>query len=99
MTVILFVQIICVIIQTHMRIVKNALAVSFLIVQKERKWLKNSQGGQEMTVMERLANSVVVPVVVLDKAEDAVPTARAMAATSARVIMLFCCCVRAKIMD
>ena len=33
-----------------------------------------------MTVMERLANSVVVPVVVLEKAEDAVPTARAMAA-------------------
>ena len=33
-----------------------------------------------MTVMERLANSVVVPVVVLDRAEDAVPTARAMAA-------------------
>ena len=33
-----------------------------------------------MTVMERLANSIVVPVVVLDKAEDAVPTARAMAA-------------------
>ena len=33
-----------------------------------------------MTVMERLANSVVVPVVVLDKAEDAVPTAKAMAA-------------------
>ena len=27
-----------------------------------------------MTVMERLANSVVVPVVVLDKVEDAVPT-------------------------
>ena len=33
-----------------------------------------------MTVMERLANSIVVPVVVLDRAEDAVPTARAMAA-------------------
>ena len=33
-----------------------------------------------MTVMERLANSVVVPVVVLDKAEDAIPTAKAMAA-------------------
>ena len=33
-----------------------------------------------MTVLERLANSIVVPVVVLDKAEDAVPTARAMAA-------------------
>ena len=33
-----------------------------------------------MTVMERLARSVVVPVVVLEKAEDAVPTARAMLA-------------------
>ena len=33
-----------------------------------------------MTVMERLANSVVVPVVVLDKVEDAVPLAKAMAA-------------------
>ena len=33
-----------------------------------------------MTVMERLANSIVVPVVVLEKAEDAVPTARAMLA-------------------
>ena len=33
-----------------------------------------------MTVLERLANSIVVPVVVLDKAEDAIPTARAMAA-------------------
>ena len=33
-----------------------------------------------MTVMERLANSIVVPVVVLDKVEDAVPTAKAMAA-------------------
>ena len=33
-----------------------------------------------MTVMERLANSVVVPVVVLDRVEDAVPTAKAMAA-------------------
>ena len=33
-----------------------------------------------MTVMERLANSVVVPVVVLEKVEDAVPTAKAMAA-------------------
>ena len=33
-----------------------------------------------MTVMERLANSVVVPVVVLEKAEDAIPTAKAMAA-------------------
>ena len=33
-----------------------------------------------MTVMERLARSVVVPVVVLEKAEDAVPTAKAMLA-------------------
>ena len=33
-----------------------------------------------MDVMTRLANSIVVPVVVLDKAEDAVPTAKAMAA-------------------
>jgi len=33
-----------------------------------------------MTVQERLANSIVVPVVVLDKAEDAIPTAKAMAA-------------------
>ena len=33
-----------------------------------------------MTVMERLANSVVVPVVVLDKVEDAVPLAKDMAA-------------------
>ena len=33
-----------------------------------------------MTVLERLRNSVVVPVVVLDKVEDAVPTANAMAA-------------------
>ena len=33
-----------------------------------------------MDVLERLANSIVVPVVVLDKAEDAIPTARAMAA-------------------
>ncbi len=31
-----------------------------------------------MTVMERLARSVIVPVVVLEKAEDAVPTANAM---------------------
>ena len=31
-----------------------------------------------MTVMERLAESIVVPVVVLDKAEDAVPAAKAM---------------------
>ncbi len=33
-----------------------------------------------MDVLERLANSIVVPVVVLDKVEDAVPTANAMAA-------------------
>ena len=33
-----------------------------------------------MDVMERLANSIVVPVVVLDKVEDAIPTAKAMAA-------------------
>ena len=33
-----------------------------------------------MTVLERLANSIVVPVVVLDRAEDAVPTAQAMLA-------------------
>ena len=33
-----------------------------------------------MTVMERLANSIVVPVVVLDKVEDAIPTAKAMLA-------------------
>ena len=33
-----------------------------------------------MTVMERLAASIVVPVVVLDKAEDVVPTAKAMLA-------------------
>ena len=33
-----------------------------------------------MTVMERLANSIVVPVVVLNNVEDAIPTARAMAA-------------------
>ena len=33
-----------------------------------------------MTVMERLARSVVVPVVVLEKVEDAVPLANAMAA-------------------
>ena len=33
-----------------------------------------------MTVMERLAASIVVPVVVLDKVEDAVPAAKAMAA-------------------
>ena len=33
-----------------------------------------------MTVMERLAASIVVPVVVLDKVEYAIPTAKAMAA-------------------
>ena len=33
-----------------------------------------------MTVMERLARSVVVPVVVLEKVEDAIPLANAMAA-------------------
>ena len=33
-----------------------------------------------MDVLQRLASSVVVPVVVLDKVEDAVPTAKAMAA-------------------
>ncbi len=33
-----------------------------------------------MTVLERLAASIVVPVVVLDKAEDAVPTAKALLA-------------------
>ena len=32
----------------------------------------------DMSVIERLENSVVVPVVVLDKAEDAIPTAKAM---------------------
>ena len=33
-----------------------------------------------MTVLERLANSIIVPVVVLDDVKDAVPTANAMAA-------------------
>lgn len=33
-----------------------------------------------MTILERLANSIVVPVVVLDEVDDAVPTAKAMAA-------------------
>ncbi len=33
-----------------------------------------------MTVLERLANSIVVPVIVLDRVEDAVPTAKALAA-------------------
>ena len=32
-----------------------------------------------MDVMQRLANSIVVPVVVIDKVEDAIPTAKAMA--------------------
>jgi 2-dehydro-3-deoxyphosphogluconate aldolase/(4S)-4-hydroxy-2-oxoglutarate aldolase len=36
--------------------------------------------GIIMNVVERLANSIVVPVVVLDKVEDAIPTAKAMAA-------------------
>ena len=38
------------------------------------------QEEYEMTVIERLANSIVVPVVVLDKVEDAIPTANAMLA-------------------
>ena len=33
-----------------------------------------------MNVMERLASSVVVPVVVLERAEDALPTAQALLA-------------------
>ena len=33
-----------------------------------------------MTVLERLADSIVVPVVVLDRVEDAIPTAKALAA-------------------
>lgn len=33
-----------------------------------------------MTVMERLRNSIVVPVVVLDRVEDAIPTAKALVA-------------------
>ena len=33
-----------------------------------------------MTVLERLAGSIVVPVVVLDRVEDAIPTAKALAA-------------------
>lgn len=33
-----------------------------------------------MTILERLANSIVVPVVVLDDAKDAIPTAKAMVA-------------------
>ena len=33
-----------------------------------------------MTVMERMARSVVVPVVVLERVEDAVPTAQALLA-------------------
>ena len=38
-----------------------------------------------MDVMQRLANSIVVPVVVLDKVEDAIPTAKAMAANLFRI--------------
>ena len=33
-----------------------------------------------MTVIERLANSIVVPVVVIENAKDAVPCAKALAA-------------------
>lgn len=33
-----------------------------------------------MTILERLANSIVVPVVVLDDAKDSIPTAKAMVA-------------------
>lgn len=33
-----------------------------------------------MDVLERLSTSIVVPVVVLEKVEDAIPTAKAMAA-------------------
>ena len=40
----------------------------------------SAQEVKYMDVLTRLANSIVVPVVVLDKAEDAVPTAKAMAA-------------------
>ena len=40
----------------------------------------SATGGIKMDVLERLANSIVVPVVVLDRAEDAIPTAKAMAA-------------------
>ena len=36
-----------------------------------------------MTALERLYNAAVVPVVVLDDAADAVPTAKALLATSA----------------
>ena len=43
-----------------------------------------------MTVMERLANSVVVPVVVLDKVEDAVPLAKAMAAGGVDTMEITC---------
>ena len=39
-----------------------------------------AQEVKQMDVLTRLANSIVVPVVVLDKVEDAVPTAKAMAA-------------------
>ena len=43
-------------------------------------WLNSHRRQTNMTVMERLANSIVVPVVVLDKVEDAIPTAKAMVA-------------------
>lgn len=43
----------------------------------KRKYLNMKEN---MTVIERLADSIVVPVVVLEKAEDAIPTAKAMAA-------------------
>ena len=33
-----------------------------------------------MNTLEKLRNSIVVPVVVLDRAEDAVPTAKALMA-------------------
>ena len=39
-----------------------------------------SEEVNQMDVLKRLADSIVVPVVVLDKVEDAVPTAKAMAA-------------------
>ncbi len=35
---------------------------------------------KNMTVLEKLRESIVVPVVVLDRAEDAVPTAKALLA-------------------
>lgn len=40
--------------------------------------------------MKRLADSVVVPVVVLEKVEDAVPTAKAMAAGNWEKITNLC---------